>query len=326
MNPRWCLALGLLASWSLVGRVAAAQAPLPPAAQLVVDPHWPQAPHGPWGALAGIAVDTHDQVYVFTRSQPALQIYRRDGSPAGSWPMESTDGAHYVRIAPDGHLWLVDFRKHVVEKFDPQGKRLLRLGQWGSPGSDAQHFNSPTDVAVLPGGDAFVTDGYGNRRVMHFDGQGRFVKQWGSAGTGPGQFALPHSIVADSRGRLVVADRDNGRIQVFDTQGQLLAVWNREIIPWGLYLTPGDRIWVCGSSRVRKAQGEGWTVLPPPDQLLMCFGPEGQVLTRVPLVKTAVPPGKPGELDWVHSIAVDSQGAIYLGDIQGKRVQRFLLR
>jgi len=204
---------------------------------------------------------------------------------------------------------------------------------------------------VLPTGDIFVSDGYGNRRVIHFDKTGKYIHQWGEAGTKPGQFALPHSIVADSHGRLYVADRENARIQVFDTSGRLLAVWANIITPWGLYMSKNEELWVCGSSALRasgpregaadprveavrpaKGQPEAretaseWEVLPPPDQVVMKLSLQGQVLLRVPLVKTPTPPGKAGELDWVHGLAVDSQGNLYLGDIQGQRAQKFVRR
>lgn len=323
MSWRCLLGFGLLslAMASLHGQAIGAEPQAAREGRFVVDPSWPRGPHGPWGALPGITLDAQDRVFLFTRTRPALQIYQADGTPAGAWHVESSDGAHQVRIAPDGCVWLVDCHTHVVERYDPHGKRLMRLGQWNVAGSDASHFKSPTDVAVLPSGDAFVTDGYGNRRVVHFDSQGRYVRQWGEQGNGPGQFALPHSIVADPENRLYVADRDNGRIQVFDVQGKLLAVWDNGIIPWGLWITPQRTIWVCGSSQVRK--GTGWAVLPPPDQLALKVNLDGKVLIRVGLTKVTRPPGKPGEVDWVHSIAVDSHGAIYLGDIQGKRIQKY---
>ena len=273
-----------------------------------------------------MTLDKDGQVYLFTRAQPAVQLYRADGTLVRAWPIENYQGAHFVRIDPEGNVWLADFRGHVVQKYTPEGKLLLTLGQSGRAGNDAAHFNGPTDMAILPGGDVFVSDGYGNRRVVHFDKQGRYVNQWGEEGDRPGQFALPHSIVADSQGRLYVADRNNARIQVFDTRGKLLAVWDRLMMPWGLHITSSDELWVCGSSRAKKSDGKGWLITPPADQLVMKLARDGKVLARAPLVKTTAPPGRPGEVDWVHAIAADSQGNLYLGDIQGKRAQKFSLR
>ena len=109
-------------------------------------------------------------------------------------------GAHFIRVDPEGNIWTTDIKSHLVCKHSPEGKVLLTLGEAGRAGTDERHFDRPTDVVVLPTGDIFVSDGYGNRRVIHFDKTGKFVNQWGEAGTKPGQFALPHSIVADSRG------------------------------------------------------------------------------------------------------------------------------
>ena len=293
----------------------------------VVDPTWPQKPESfTWGALSGITVDAQDQVYLFNRSEPTVQVYRTDGTLVRSWTTANPKGTHHIKLDPDGDVWLADFRSHVVQKYSPEGKLLLTLGEAGHPACDENHFNGPTDMAFLPNGDVFISDGYGNRRVVHFDKQGRFVKAWGEEGTGPGQFALPHAIAIDSQRRLYVADRNNARIQVFDTEGKLLALWDDLMMPWGFAMTDNDEIWVCGSSRVRQPSGDGWVITPPPDQLLMKLSPNGNVLLRVPLQQTTAAPGKPGEVDWVHTISVDSKGSIYLGDIQGKRAQKFSLR
>ena len=147
----------------------------------------------------------------------------------------------------------------------------------------------------------------------------------GSGWQRAGQFALPHAIAADSHNRLYVADRENGRIQVFDSTGKLLDIWENVITPWGLYITKKDEIWACGSS-VKKDENGECLVLPPPDEILVKLDSKGKVLLRVILEQTTVPPGKSGELDWVHAIAFDSQGNLYLGDIQGRRAQKFVPR
>jgi DNA-binding beta-propeller fold protein YncE len=289
----------------------------------VVDVTWPQKPeHFKWAQMPGITVDNQDQVYIFTRSRPAVQVYQPDGKFLRAWNVDDFGGAHYIRIGPKGNVWAANINSHVVRKYSPEGKLLLTLGQPGQAGSDRRHFDRPTDMTVLPTGDIFVTDGYGNRRIMHFDATGKYVNQWGREGTKPGRFALPHSIVADSHGRLYVADRENARIQVFDTRGKLLDVWADLITPWGLCLTKNDELWVCGSSPVKDNTGK-WLVTPPSDQVLMKLNLKGKVLLRVPLKKTTAPPGKLGELNWVHCIAFDSQGNLYLGDIQGGRAQKF---
>jgi len=295
--------------------------------RLVVDPAWPQKPASfTWGAMSGITVDGQDQVYLFNRSDPTVQVYRTDGTLVRSWSTANPKGTHHIKLDPDGNVWVADFRSHVVQKYTPEGKLLLTLGEADRSGNDEGHFDGPTDMAFLPGGDVFISDGYGNRRVVHFDKQGRFTKAWGEEGTGPGQFALPHAIAVDSQGRLYVADRNNARIQVFDTEGKLLAVWNDLLMPWGFAVTKDDEIWVCGSSRVRQSSGDGWVITPPPDQWLMKLDTDGKALLRVPLDTTEADAGKPGEVAWVHCVAVDSKGNLYLGDIQGKRAQTLSLQ
>ncbi len=316
-------ALSLLAlsnySWAQRAQGSDAAAPC-----YAVDTGWPKKPAGAeWAAMPGITVDLKDNIYIFTRSEPTVQVYRPDGTLVRSFNTENHQAAHHIQIGPKGNIWLTDHKGQVVEKYSPAGKRLLTLGEPGVAGDDESHFNGPTDMAVLPSGDIFVSDGYGNQRIVHFDKDGRFVKQWGTAGEGPGQFALPHAIVADSGNRLYVADRENCRIQVFNTDGKLLDVWDDLLTPWGFHITGKDELWVCGSSVVPKRGGKRPPVVPPPDQVVMKLSTSGKVLMRVSLPKTADPPGKLGEVNWVHGIAVDSQGNLYLGDIQGRRAQKF---
>jgi DNA-binding beta-propeller fold protein YncE len=293
----------------------------------VVDPTWPKKPADcPWAATPGIAVDKQDHVYVFTRAEPPVQVYAPDGRFVRSWGSDTIATPHQIRIDHEGHVWVADIGTHTIQKFTPDGKLMLALGTPRQPGCDETHFDKPTDLTILPNGDVFVSDGYGNRRVVHFDKAGKFVNQWGGEGTAPGQFALPHSIAADSQGRLYVADRENARLQVFDTTGKLLHVWDELLTPWGLHVTQEDEIWVCGSSRVRSDDGDRWIVTPPRDQMLLKLNAAGRVLARVPLPKTVTPPGKPGAVDWVHGIALDSQSNIYVGDIQGQRVQKFVVK
>ena len=294
---------------------------------LQVDTSWPEKPEGfEWAQMPGIVLDNRNQVYIFTRSSPAVQVYKADGTFVRAWNSGDPSGAHFIRIDPEGNIWTANIIDHVVRKHSPEGKLLLTLGQPGVAGADKGHFDKPTDMAILPSGDIFVSDGYGNRRVVHFDANGRYVNEWGQEGNQPGQFALPHAIVADSKGRLYVADRENARVQVFDTKGKLLAVWENIVTPWGLWLTKNEELWVCGASCVKKEGTDEHIVLPPQDQVLMKLNLKGEVLLRIPLAKTAVPPGKAGELDWVHGIAIDSKGSLYLGDIQGKRAQKFRLK
>ena len=289
-----------------------------------VDPAWPKRPAhlGPPQAVAGIAVDRDGRIWCAQRGEEPIQVYTTAGDLVCSWGRGQFSAPHALRIDGQGNVWASDFEQHTVRKFTPEGRLLMTLGVAGQAGDDQSHFNRPTDVAVTPAGDIFVTDGYGNRRVVHFDGHGRFVKEWGSFGSGPGQFVLPHQIVVDSKGTLYVADRNSGRIQLFDQQGRFLQQWLNIIMPWGLWISPQDEIWCCGSSPKWWRKGDQYP--PPKDQICVRFAGDGRVmqLWTAPIGKEGQ--AKPGELNWVHCIALDSRCDIYVGEINGKRAQRFV--
>ena len=278
---------------------------------------WPRRPEtAAWAAMAGMAVDAKDNVWIFTRANPTVQVYTAAGAYVRGWG--DTDlhrRAHHLKIDAKGNVWLADVGSHVIRKCTPDGHVLMTLGTPDTPGEDGHHFNKPTDMAVAADGSVFVSDGYGNNRVVHFDDEGRFVKAWGTKGTKPGEFDLPHAIGIDSKQRLYVADRGNGRVQVFDTAGTPLARWKGDVVPWGIWVTPKDEIWICGSATL--------PVSPPPDQVLVKFDVEGNVRARVPIPKGDGKATKPGACDWVHAIAADSAGNLYVGDIKGERAQKF---
>ena len=297
------------------------------ATEYVVDPSWPHRPPGmPWADVPGIAVDAHDNVHVFTRADPPVQVYDRRGKFLRSWGSRAIGSAHHIKVDGAGHVWIADIGKHVVQKYTPEGKLLLTIGTPGKAGRDRTHLNMPTDMAVTPAGDVFVSDGYGNARVVHFDRTGKYVHEWGELGQGPGQFSLPHAIALDSRGRLYVADRNNVRVQVFDQKGKFLAQWKDLIVPWGFCVTGKDEIWVCGSSPMQWRKGDAALGCPPRDQLFLKFNLDGKVLQLFTLPKGLDGLERPGEVNWVHAIALDSRGNLYLGDIIGRRAQKFVVR
>jgi sugar lactone lactonase YvrE len=317
-----------LAAALLAGAAAAQEKTYPHinlAASFTVDPAWPQRPPTmAWDAIPGVAVDAQDQVWLFVRAKPPVQVYDAAGKFVRAWDNEFIQSSHSIRFGPDGTVWVADNRSHVVMQFTPEGKRLKVLGVPGVPGDDLAHFNRPTDMVITPQGDVFVSDGYGNDRVVHVDRSGKFVKAWGKLGTAPGEFSLPHSIVMDSRGRLYVADRNNVRVQVFDQDGKFLAQWRNLMVPWNLCITKADEIWACGCSPMTWRPEDVCLSCPPKDQIVMKFNTEGKVLQVWTFPLGVEDQEKPGELDWLHGIAVDSKGNLYLTDIKGKRAQKFI--
>jgi DNA-binding beta-propeller fold protein YncE len=292
-----------------------------------VEADWPQRAEGEkWRYVTGVAVDAKDQVWLVNQLTPQVQVFDSGGKLVDSWGQGFFKAPHYLRIDHEGNVWIADFERHIVQKFSPKGERLLVLGTPDEAGNDESHMNGPTDIAVSPSGEIFVSDGYGNDRVIHFDPAGKFVKTWGKRGVKAGELSQPHSIAMDSKGRLYVAERNNCRIQIFDQDGKSLGQWRNLLNPWGLCITANDEIYVCGSSPKRWGT-TGNLGNPPADQLVMKLDTEGKIqeLNTLPLLKegTLVP----GELDWVHGIAVDSDGDLYFGDVADNsaehRIQKF---
>ena len=205
--------------------------------------------------------------------------------PAGC----SSCGAHSVRLDRQGNIWIVDAPAHVVYKMNPDGKEIMRFGTKGVSGTGRNSFNLPTDVAFGVNGDVYVSDGYGSARVVKFTREGQYVSEWGKRGKGPGEFGLPHNLVIDAQGRVYVTDRDNQRIEVFDSNGKFLSQWTGTGGVSGLAITKDQQIWTGGVLRDL----------------------EGKVVGTLP--------GNPGG----HGVAVTDSGDVYIAQLSGV-VQKFV--
>ncbi len=315
-------------SWVFVSPVHAQYPKVNLAVGYEVDPDWPQKPERfHWRYVTSVAVDAKDRVWVLNEHEPQVQVYGEDGEYIDSWGPGFFGRPHHIHIDRDQNVWVTDFGLHIVQKFTPKGELLQVLGKRGQTALKGPVLNRPSAVVTTPKGDAFVSDGYGNNRVVHYDREGKFVKEWGRLGQGVGEFSQPHTIALDSKGRLYVAERNNCRVQIFDQEGRSLAQWRNLMNPWGIWITPKDEVYICGSSPAR------WTELgnlgnPPHDALMIKFDTTGRALElwHFPLVRDEKL--EPGRIDWIHGIAVDSKGNVYLSDVAddtpSHRVQKFI--
>jgi DNA-binding beta-propeller fold protein YncE len=217
---------------------------------------------GPWGSSAAIEKGPHGEIWAIGRcganscdgssQAPIRELDMATGKPVRSIGAGLFVFPHGLHVDREGNVWVTDgavskdgSKGLQVIKLSPEGKVLMRLGTAGVAGGDETHFQSPTDVVTAPNGDIFVADGHaptpiipaGNvARIVKFSKDGKFLKQWGSKGAGPGQFDNPHALAMDGKGRLFVADRRNSRIQIFDQDGNFLGQWKQLGRPSGLYI------------------------------------------------------------------------------------------
>ena len=300
---------------------------------------WEQLPQG-WthADVAGVATDSDDRVYLYTRSTPRVIVYDRDGRFIRSWgegTFQDRPGgsAHGITIGPDGAVWCVDDGNHTVKKFTPEGELLLTIGNQGVP-SDTGYigpqpgisgstlldsithggppFNRPTNLAFSPNGDFYVSDGYGNARVHRFAADGMLKQSWGEPGLGDGQFNLPHGIAVHPDGRVFVADRENDRIQIFSPDGEYLAQWQDTQRPTQLQIGADGVVYVAELWRRvgEVSQRLGRNEVDAPARISV-LASDGSVLARWGGPNRC----DPGMLCAPHSLALDSRGDLYVGEV-----------
>ena len=199
-----------------------------------------------FGRVSAVATDSKGEVYVFHRGKKAdpIVVFDGKGRYLRSWGRDQFGNPHGFRIDNDDHIWTVDNGHHTVKKWTRSGELLMTLGTKGISGESDKLFYRPTDIAFASNGDFYVSDGYGNSRVVKFSAQGKFLLTWGNKGPLPGEFNTPHSIAVDGAGNVYVSDRENNRIQIFDANGKFLRMWTHLGATQNLFITPSDEMWI----------------------------------------------------------------------------------
>ena len=265
------------------------------------------------GAPAAVAFDPKGHLYVLTRGSQAFLEFDPDGTFVRGFGNAFTR-SHGLHIDRDGSIWATDVGAHVVVKFSPAGQVLLTLGTRGEAGdwnesAGSRKLNQPTDVAVAANGDVYVSQGHtpgtaGDPRVLKFDRNGRFMTSWGGKGTGPGRFDVAHGVAIDAQGMVWVMDRENQRIQIFDTNGAFVREMKYSGLPCSIDI---------GTEHIYMVNGYGGQVV----QLDL----SGKVIAAV---------GKPGtglgEFGEAHSIAVSPRGELFVADSANAALVKFVKR
>lgn len=275
--------------------------------QYTVEENWWTLPDGwEFGWIPAVAVDSQDRVYVYSRSEHPMVVFDRDGSFLTSWGDDILKDAHGIFIDADDNIYCVERETHVMHKFTTDGELLMTLGTMDKPGAEGEPFNLPTDFALGPDGEMFISDGYGNARIHKYSPDGELIKSWGKPGTGPGEFDLPHCVRVDPRNRVMVADRENNRIQFFTLDGEYIEEWGDLLQPDTIFIDDDDLVYIAEL-----------------EQRISIMTLDGEVISQWGSERGSTVPGE--FLACPHGIWLDSHGDIYVGEVQADaRLQKYV--
>ena len=292
---------------------------------------WEQLPEG-WSftEVAGVAVDSKDQVYVFCRGEHPLIVFDKDGHFITAWGEGVFTIPHGIFIDRQDRIYLTDCGDHTVRVYNSAGEQLWMLGEPGQASDTGFEidvspvryaggpFNRLTNVAVVPDGGLYIADGYGNAQVHKFSASSQLEFSWGEPGSGPGQFNLPHGIGVDSAGTVYVADRESSRVQLFNPQGEYLRSWDFVNRPDDIFIDEQDNLYIA-------ELGFRSATISPPHFCFMSHPPAG----HDPIAKVGIydPDGTlqqsiggeeeilPGNFIAPHGLWADSRGDLYVGEV-----------
>ncbi len=303
---------------------------------------WAQVPHGIWLREAtAVAVDSEDNVFVFNRGNWPVLKFSPGGKLLDKWGNDDPYGGfrvmqdpygqtvtgwagsrykrpHAITIDHEDNLWLVDDVGCFIYKCDKKGRVLLTIGTGTpAPKQSGKMFNKPTDVAVSPvSGDIFISDGYGNSRVHRLDKRGKHIMSWGTPGTDPGTFSLPHNL-ALFNDKVVVCDRENHRVQVFTQDGKYVTEWHVHKAVAVFAGKGADRNLYIAEQGPPQVQKD----VPNIGHALGIWTRDGKRLHRL---GAPLPGEAADQFLWPHSVAVDSRGDIYVAEVSYVEVGRHL--
>lgn len=293
---------------------------------------WPKIPEDLiLGNPTGLGIDSENNLLVFHRASRVWQepmpedkiqehtiltIDKKTGDVLKSWGEDLFIMPHGLEVDKENNVWVTDVALHQIFKFSSEGHLLLTLGEAKVPGNDSSHFNLPTDVAVADDGSFYISDGYGNSRVVKFSKEGNYLFEWGTFGNKQGEFNTPHGIDLDINGNVYIADRENNRIQKFDTNGNFIAAWQNKITEQ-LYSVTIDtkNNYLFGIDYMTVND----TVIKGSD----IFRFDLNMNLQIQLGRTGF---YDGPISRYHDIQIDDEGSIYVGDILGNTVQKFQLK
>lgn len=263
-----------------------------------------------FGGVSGVAINSRGHIFVFHRGPAPLMQFDADGRFIRGYGDGLFLRPHGLRIDADDNIWLTDVGAHVAMKLDPKGRIAMVIGAKGNAGEwhgygHLRLLNEPNEVVVAPDGTFYILQGHGKAPscILKFAPDGEFVSCWGTNGTGPGEFDVPHSMVIDDEGHLHVADRSNGRLQVFDADGRYLRQVALPGTPCGLHRTADGDIYLAHGHAGQVAR------LAPDGRVVGVTGAQGKAAGRF------------GE---AHAIALSMRGEIFVADPLNWRVQKFV--